>query len=90
MSAKTVNLYKVKLLKETLLHAVLCIDKEMNPQDAVNSCPELAGRWSFVSAAEIKRDKINWHSTDTPKKDRIYPTPCTDHLETHVHILAVR
>lgn len=80
--------YDIKLLKETLLYAVICTKKEIEPQEAISRCAELSGHWVYVTEEEIKSRKINWYDPALPKKNRIYPTPCTDHPETHVHILA--
>lgn len=82
------DLYDAKLLKETLLYAVICAKKELRFQEAVNRCSELSGHWMFVTKAEITKRKIQWYDPDRPESFGIYPTPCTEHPDTHVHILA--
>ncbi len=88
MSKVKEKLYDVRLLRGTLLYAVICAKKELKPQEAVNRCVMLSGRWSFVTKTEIKKRKIEWFDPNHPESFNIYPTPCTEHPKTHVHILA--
>lgn len=82
--------YDVAPIGWGLVFVPVCIRSTVDPVAAAsahtNFDPPGTSRneWTYVAPSDLPD---SWHSADVPEADRVYPRPCSDHPETHIHVL---